>query len=68
MGASMNPYESRQYQAFVEEMAKHCTCTPLSERPCAGVLAGGLCDDLHMGREAGDDDNGDDDDCEPDDL
>lgn len=33
-----------QYQAWVESMAKHCRCS--SDRPCAGVLAGGLCDDL----------------------
>jgi hypothetical protein len=33
-----------QYQAWVESMAKHCRCS--SDRPCAGVLAGGLCDDI----------------------
>ena len=32
------------YQKFVESMAHHCRCS--NERPCAGVLAGGLCDDL----------------------
>jgi len=33
-----------EYQAWVESMAQHCRCK--DDRPCAGVLAGGLCDDL----------------------
>lgn len=33
-----------EYQAWVESMAQHCRCS--NDRPCAGVLAGGLCDDL----------------------
>ena len=33
------------YQKWVEGMAMHCRCD--HDRPCAGVLAGGLCDDLH---------------------
>jgi hypothetical protein len=41
----MNPYETEEYQKFVESMAAHCHCEPLSLRPCEGVLAGGLCDD-----------------------
>jgi hypothetical protein len=41
------------YQAFVLEMTLRCHCTPESDRPCDGLLAGGLCDDLHLGpREA----------------
>ena len=36
-----------EYQKWLIEMAEHCRCTPMSERPCAGVCAGGLCDDLH---------------------
>jgi hypothetical protein len=52
------------YQALVQELAMKCTCTPESDRPCAGLLAGGLCDDLHMEREITDEDN----DTEPDDL
>ena len=52
------------YQALVQELAKQCSCTPESDRPCAGLLAGGLCDDLHMEREITDED----DDIEPDDL
>lgn len=33
-----------EYQAWVESMAQHCRCS--HDCPCAGVLAGGLCDDL----------------------
>lgn len=33
-----------EYQAWVESMAKHCRCK--HDCPCAGVLAGGLCDNL----------------------
>jgi hypothetical protein len=32
------------YQAWVESMAKHCRCD--HDCPCAGVLAGGLCDNI----------------------
>lgn len=34
-----------EYQAWVESMAKHCRCRS-SDVPCAGVLAGGLCDEI----------------------
>ena len=33
-----------EYQAWVETMARHCRCS--HDCPCAGVLAGGLCDGL----------------------
>jgi hypothetical protein len=59
-----NMTDDPSYQALVHELAKQCTCTPESDRPCAGLLAGGLCDDLHMGREITDEE----DDTEPDDL
>lgn len=51
-----------------EELAEKCTCTPLSDRPCDGLLAGGLCDDLHMGRGSDMDDCEDREDNEQDDL
>ena len=35
------------YQAWLDELAKFCTCTPPSERPCDGLMAGGECDDRH---------------------
>ena len=59
-----NMHDDPSYQELVAELAGQCTCTPKSDRPCAGLLAGGLCDDLHMEREITDED----DDTEPDDL
>jgi hypothetical protein len=35
------------YQQLVQELALQCKCTPLESRPCDGLLAGGLCDNLH---------------------
>lgn len=46
-----DPYQSEEYQKFVESMVEHCRCTPEGNRPCDGVLAGGLCDDLHWERD-----------------
>lgn len=40
-----DPYDTPEYQAFVSEMAQFCHCKE-SERPCAGVLAGGMCDGI----------------------
>ncbi|WP_043585349.1 hypothetical protein [Geminisphaera colitermitum] len=34
-----------EYQAWVESMAQHCRCRS-GDVPCAGVLAGGLCDEI----------------------
>jgi len=42
-----DPYDTQEYQSFVEEMAKDCRCEPHSARPCDGVLAGGICDGLN---------------------
>lgn len=33
------------YDKFVEEMSQHCRCCD-SNRPCDGVLAGGICDNI----------------------
>lgn len=33
---------SEQYQKYVEECAKDCHCEV--DKPCDGVLAGGICD------------------------
>ncbi len=41
---SRQDFDSPEYAAFVAEMATHCRCT--RDCPCAGVLAGGLCDGL----------------------
>lgn len=40
-----DPYESEEYQRFVESMVPHCHCAE-RHRPCDGVLAGGLCDNM----------------------
>ncbi len=44
--------EDEEYEKFVESMVQHCRCTG-QPRPCDGVLAGGLCDNIQ------DDDCGD---------
>lgn len=49
-----DPSEDPEYQAFVADQAQHCRCRAPYDSPCAGVLAGGMCDDL------GDDDELDD--------
>ena len=46
----MNWQQSANYQRFVAESAKHCDCDP-PYCPCDGVLAGGMCDDLHADEE-----------------
>lgn len=37
--------EDEEYAKFVESMVPHCHCAP-EYRPCDGVLAGGLCDNV----------------------
>lgn len=39
-----DPHDSPEYQAFVESMVPFCHCA--QNRPCDGVLAGGICDDI----------------------
>lgn len=50
-----------EYQAFVEGQRKHCGC---DDRycPCDGVLAGGMCDDIHDDSHFDEDDDFDEDD------
>lgn len=38
--------EDEAYEKFVESMVHHCHCAHYL-RPCDGVLAGGICDNLH---------------------
>lgn len=38
-----DPLQSEEYQKFVASMVEHCHCCERN-RPCDGVLAGGLCD------------------------
>jgi hypothetical protein len=40
-----DPYQSEEYQKFVEIMVEDCHCHE-AIKPCDGVLAGGLCDGL----------------------
>lgn len=40
-----DPFKSEEYQKFVESMVPLCCCKE-SNRPCDGVLAGGLCDGI----------------------
>lgn len=47
--------EDEEYQKFVDSMVQYCRCTG-QPRPCDGVLAGGLCDNIHDDRSWGDDD------------
>lgn len=39
-----DPYDTDEYQAFVDSMVPYCHCA--RNRPCDGVLAGGICDDV----------------------
>jgi hypothetical protein len=44
-----DPHDTDEYRAFVAEQAKHCRCCrdcTNADIPCAGVLAGGVCDEV----------------------
>lgn len=43
MSEEIDPRDTPEYQAFVESMVKYCRCE--FDRPCEGVLCGGLCDE-----------------------
>jgi hypothetical protein len=43
--ASEDIFNSEEYAKFVESMVPHCHCRS-QDRPCDGVLAGGLCDNI----------------------
>jgi len=50
MTPEIDPFDSPEYAAFVESMVPLCHCA--RNRPCDGVLAGGICDDIQDdGRE-----------------
>jgi len=40
-----DPYQSEEYAKFVESCVPHCHCSERN-RPCDGVLAGGICDGI----------------------
>lgn len=46
--------EAEAYEKFVESMVPHCHCRE-QDRPCDGVLAGGICDDIQDEPEAHED-------------
>jgi len=49
-------YEGLEYQKWLDEMEKDCTCCPIcSEVPCDGVCAGGFCDEMCTCNEEYDD-------------
>jgi len=37
--------EEEEYEKFVQSMVAHCHCCS-SNKPCDGVLAGGICDNI----------------------
>jgi len=47
--------EDEEYQKFVDSMVHYCHCGR-QHRPCDGVLAGGLCDNIQDEPRWGDDD------------
>lgn len=49
-----DPYDTPEYHAFVEQMAKYCTCRV--DSPCDSVLAGGVCDREKRGEDTMGDD------------
>jgi hypothetical protein len=44
MTPEIDPFSTPEYAAFVESMVPFCHCARM--RPCDGVLAGGMCDDI----------------------
>ena len=44
--SEVDPFQTPEYQAFVESMVPFCHCSERN-RPCDGVLAGGLCDGIN---------------------
>ena len=46
MSTETDPHQTEEYQRFVAEQVKHCSCCEECNhsRPCDGVLAGGPCD------------------------
>lgn len=49
--------EMAAYEKFKEECVKDCRCEPPWECPCAGVLAGGFCDEMKSDHGPGEEDD-----------
>jgi len=45
-----DPYQDEEYQKFVSSMVPHCHCGERN-RPCDGVLAGGVCEGIKDERD-----------------
>lgn len=45
MRTYLQPQDDPAYQEMVDELAKICRCKGM-DKPCDGLLAGGLCDHL----------------------
>lgn len=43
--ASEEIFNSESYQKFIDSMVSYCRCRA-QDRPCDGVLAGGICDNI----------------------
>lgn len=50
IGPHDDPYNDVAYQEFVESMVPHCHCDERF-RPCDGILAGGVCDQIKDERD-----------------
>lgn len=42
--ANYSSPDTVEYQRFLESMTEYCHCQSPHDRPCDGVLCGGLCD------------------------
>lgn len=45
MSKIFDPHEAQEYQKFIDSMIPYCHCRS-GNRPCDGVLAGGVCDGI----------------------
>ena len=48
-------FNSEEYEKFVQSMVSYCHCSE-QHRPCDGVLAGGICDNIQEELTYDDDD------------
>ena len=46
-----SPDDEQAYSDWLDTLTTQCTCEGV-DKPCDGLLAGGLCDDLHLCSDA----------------
>ena len=46
-----SPDDEQAYSDWLDTLTTQCTCDGV-DKPCDGLLAGGLCDDLHLCSDA----------------